>query len=306
MASTCALAARSVLTIASCPSTEAIKRGVVPSACGAAQTPREGGPVGGRRSKGGGRARRGRERREGSGAAGTRSRLGARGALTNLASTCALAARSVLTTASCPSFDAVRRGVHPSACESAQTPREGGPVGGRRSKGGVRFGACTGVRPFSPRSRGGERLRVRQVGSFGVPVGRASWFLWPQSAHAATRPARGGRAAEASAHILKVDVFSAVDQPTDLRVAPVKCGIEQVGHLRARFREPLLLIVLARATDEQVAMHVSERRLWMRDCALEIQNASLVTVTRARDGARSQTSAQIRSVPKGAGAPLRA
>ena len=72
-----------------------------------------------------------------------------------------------------------------------------------------------------------------------VPLGRASWFLWPQSAHAATRRARGGRAAEASAHILKVDVPSAVDQLTDLRVAPVKCGIEQVGHLRALFREPL-------------------------------------------------------------------
>ena len=52
-----------------------------------------------------------------------------------------------------------------------------------------------------------------------------------------------------------------------------------------------MLIVLARATDEQVAMHVSERRLWIRDCGLEIQNASLVTVSRARDGARSQTSA---------------
>ena len=54
-----------------------------------------------------------------------------------------------------------------------------------------------------------------------------------------------------------------------------------------------MLIVLARATDEQVAMHVRERRLWMRNCVHEIQNASLVTVTRARDGARSQTSAHI-------------
>ena len=65
-----------------------------------------------------------------------------------------------------------------------------------------------------------------------------------------------------------------------------------------------MLIVLARATDEQVAMHVSERRLWISkfNCENEIQNASLVTVTRARDGARLQTSAhkQHSSVcPKG-------
>ena len=101
----------------------------------------------------------------------------------------------------------------------------------------MRFGACTGVvRPFSPRSRGGERLRVRQVGSFG--------FLWAEPAGSFGRRARtrrrGGRAAgarQATAHILIVDVSSAVDQPTDLRVVPVKCGIEQVGHLR--FREPL-------------------------------------------------------------------
>ena len=40
------------------------------------------------------------------GAAGTRSRLGARWTLTILASTCALAARSVLTVASCPFCEA--------------------------------------------------------------------------------------------------------------------------------------------------------------------------------------------------------
>jgi hypothetical protein len=37
---------------------------------------------------------------------------------------------------------------------------------------------------------------------------------------AGARRARGN-----AAHILPVDVSSAVDQPTDLRVVPVKCGI---------------------------------------------------------------------------------
>ena len=56
-------------------------------------------------------------------------------------------------------------------------------------------------------------------------------------------------------------------------------------------------IVLARATDEQVAMHVRERRLRIREIQLVLeiqlrpQNASLVTVTRARDGARIQSTA---------------
>ena len=76
-----------------------------------------------------------------------------------------------------------------------------------------------------------------------------------------------------------------------------------------------MLIVLARATDEQVAMHVIERRLRIREIQLVLeiqlrpQNASLVTVTRARDGALSQTTAhtQHNSVcPKGDGASLRA
>ena len=76
----------------------------------------------------------------------------------------------------------------------ADRPITSEPVGMRRSKGGVCFGACTGVvRPFSPRSRGGERLRVRQVGSFG--------FLWAEPAGSFGRRARtrrrGGRVAGA-------------------------------------------------------------------------------------------------------------
>ena len=51
--------------------------------------------------------------------------------------------------------------------------------------------------------------------------------------------ARRARGTRRTAHIFIVDVSSAVDQLTDLRVVPVKCGIEQVGHLRALFREPL-------------------------------------------------------------------
>ena len=55
-----------------------------------------------------------------------------------------------------------------------------------------------------------------------------------------------------------------------------------------------MLIVLARATDEQVAMHLRASGAFGStkfNCGLEIQNASLVTVSRARDGARSQTTA---------------
>ena len=80
----------------------------------------------------------------------------------------------------------------------------------------MRFGACTGVRPVAPRSRGGERLRVRQVGSFGFLWAEPAGLLWPKSAHAATG-ARRARGTRRTAHIFKVDVSSAVDQPTDLR-----------------------------------------------------------------------------------------
>ena len=75
--------------------------------------------------------------------------------------------------------------------------------------------------------------------------GVRSWFrglkqLVPSAeerARAATRRARAR--GKATAHIFPVDVPSAVDQPLELRGLTVKCGIEQVGHLRAPIEKHL-------------------------------------------------------------------
>ena len=84
---------------------------------------------------------------------------------------------------------------------------------------------------------------------WGEAAGSSGWFIWGSSGPSQLVPlaeerargdeagARRARGTRRTAHIFIVDVSSAVDQLTDLRVVPVKCGIEQVGHLR--FREPL-------------------------------------------------------------------
>ena len=159
----------------------------------------------------------------------------------------------------------------------ADRPITSEPVGMRRSKGGVRFGACTGVRPFAPRSRVGESLRVRQVGSFG--------FLWAEPAGSFGRRARtrrrGGRAAGArheadGAHLYSGRFLrgrSADGPPRPHRVMrhstrrrPSSCSLKGAP----------MWIVLARATDEQVVMHVSERRLWLRDFQLRTRNSKRI------------------------------